>query len=108
MSSGLNLLMCCICWKLLTPETCAIDILGDAWDCCPGECAEKAGMLTGPINIYQFGQLLWEDYQYEQKYIKQLNALISKSVQESSYDPISELKFSESVGLFQATKPKWD
>lgn len=35
---------CCICFKQLTPETCAVDTDGVKWDVCPGECAQQAGV----------------------------------------------------------------
>lgn len=35
---------CCICFKGLTPETCAEDLEGDRWDCCKGDCAREAGI----------------------------------------------------------------
>lgn len=57
-------LVCCICWKQLTEEMCVVDALGDKVDCCPGKCASSAGVITGPVNIYVFGQLLWEEEQY--------------------------------------------
>lgn len=37
-------LYCCICFKPLTPEECAVDNAGQKWDCCPGECAREAGL----------------------------------------------------------------
>lgn len=35
---------CCICFGLLTPDTCAVDVDGVRWDVCPGICAVQAGI----------------------------------------------------------------
>ena len=37
-------LVCCICYKDLTPEECAVDAEG-TWDVCKGECARQAGVV---------------------------------------------------------------
>lgn len=36
--------MCAICYAGLTPETCVVDIHGQKWDICKGECARLAGI----------------------------------------------------------------
>lgn len=36
---GGRCLYCCICFKPLTPEDCAVDISGQKWDACKGQCA---------------------------------------------------------------------
>lgn len=40
----LGYLFCCICFKGLTPETCAVDKDGQKWDTCKGACAKEAGI----------------------------------------------------------------
>lgn len=37
-------LYCCICFTLLKPEDCAMDISGQKWDMCKGDCAVQAGI----------------------------------------------------------------
>lgn len=39
---------CAICFERLTPETCVVDIDGQKWDLCPGECARAAGIEQQP------------------------------------------------------------
>ena len=41
-------LYCCICFKQLTPMTCAVDEDGQKWDVCQGPCAVEAGILRPP------------------------------------------------------------
>jgi hypothetical protein len=43
---GGRCLYCCICFKPLTPDECAEDSDGQAWDVCKGRCAEEAGLLA--------------------------------------------------------------
>lgn len=31
--------MCCICFRGLTPDECAVDNSGQKWDVCRGQCA---------------------------------------------------------------------
>lgn len=38
-------LMCEICFAALTPDDCARDATGRAWDVCKGECARQAGLV---------------------------------------------------------------
>jgi hypothetical protein len=35
---------CCICFNRLTPETCVVDVDGQKWDACRGQCAREAGI----------------------------------------------------------------
>lgn len=44
MPQGWYGLICCICFKTLTPETCAVDAEGQLWDTCRGICAEQTGL----------------------------------------------------------------
>lgn len=46
---GGRCLYCCICFRPLTPEECAVDAEGSKWDVCDGTCAVEAGIvpLTG-------------------------------------------------------------
>lgn len=36
---------CTICWRRCEVSELAIDIHGDTWDVCAGECATKAGIV---------------------------------------------------------------
>ena len=46
-------LMCEICFCGLTPEECARDTDGQAWDVCKGECARQAGIREAyELNIF--------------------------------------------------------
>jgi hypothetical protein len=38
-------LMCEICYAALTPDRCAVDANGDAWDVCAGDCARQSGIV---------------------------------------------------------------
>lgn len=38
-------LMCEVCFTGLTPDRCAVDTNGDAWDVCAGDCARQAGIV---------------------------------------------------------------
>lgn len=42
---GGRCLYCCICFKPLTPDDCAVDRVGEKWDVCKGDCAIEAGVL---------------------------------------------------------------
>lgn len=44
-------LMCEICFSGLTPEQCAVDVDGQAWDVCAGECARQAGIQEQPAEL---------------------------------------------------------
>lgn len=37
-------MFCAICFASLTRETCVVDVDGQKWDVCPGECAHQAGI----------------------------------------------------------------
>jgi len=39
-------LICGICFRGLTPDTCYVDSDGQKWDICPGLCAQQAGLMT--------------------------------------------------------------
>ena len=41
---GGRCLYCCICFKPLTLDECAIDANGQKWDVCQGDCAIEAGV----------------------------------------------------------------
>jgi hypothetical protein len=41
---GGKCLYCCICFKPLTPDECAVDSDGQKWDVCKGDCAQAAGV----------------------------------------------------------------
>lgn len=43
---GGRCLYCCICFKALTPDACAVDAGGQKWDVCEGKCASEAGILA--------------------------------------------------------------
>lgn len=43
-------IMCEICFKQLTPKTCAVDTDGQLWDVCPGQCATDAGITEGQLD----------------------------------------------------------
>jgi hypothetical protein len=46
---GGRCLYCCICFKALTPDECAVDSEGQKWDVCAGRCAEDAGLVGDRI-----------------------------------------------------------
>lgn len=37
--------MCEICFDRLTVDTCAVDLDGQKWDVCAGDCARQAGIV---------------------------------------------------------------
>ncbi len=37
-------LYCCICFKILSADECAVDSEGQKWDACKGQCAKEAGL----------------------------------------------------------------
>lgn len=37
-------LYCCICFRPLSPELCAVDTEKQMWGVCRGECAKEAGI----------------------------------------------------------------
>jgi hypothetical protein len=41
---GGRCLYCCICFKPLIPDECAIDKDNQKWDVCKGKCAKDAGI----------------------------------------------------------------
>jgi hypothetical protein len=51
---GGRCLYCCICYRPLTHDECAVDGDGDRWDVCAGACAAEAGIveqgLAGPAS----------------------------------------------------------
>lgn len=99
--------VCCICWTALTIQNCVADALGDYWDCCPGACAKLAGIETGPVNIYIYGQLLWEVDHYQEYLKKCAEKFLKRIQQESSWEGTGQ-NFDPSVGLFQQREGKWE
>lgn len=45
---------CEICFRQLTPETCAVDSDGVKWDVCAGGCALQAGIREATISDEEF------------------------------------------------------
>jgi hypothetical protein len=47
--------MCEICYHGLTVDDCAVDVNGDRWDVCAGECARQAGIKEAQddIDVYE-------------------------------------------------------
>jgi hypothetical protein len=43
---GGRCLYCCICFRSLTPDECAVDRDGQKWDLCEGACALEAGLAS--------------------------------------------------------------
>jgi hypothetical protein len=103
MSSGFGL-MCVVCFNGLMPETCVVDVLGNKWDICPGECAEKADIQIGPVNIYVFNQLELEDIEYQKQYKASLKRNLEVANRESGFLSSGQ---GDSIGLFQQRPAEW-
>lgn len=46
-------LICSICFRPLTPEECAVDGDGAAWDVCRGLCAQQSGLQEGSDAVWE-------------------------------------------------------